>query len=679
MWFPSWLRNRKRHGVPRKRLAFRPWLEALEDRLTPSTLTVTSPLDDGSSGTLRSAIAAAQSGDTINFDSSLSGSTINLDPAKGELFVNQNLNFVGLGAANLAISGQNQVRVFDFPAGTTDAVSGLTVENGFGSFNLGGGILNNGNLTVDGCTLTGNSANSGGGIGNDYLGYLTVTDSKFLNNSGGGIADLGYSLTVSGCTLSNNSAAYGGGISGGNSVTVSACTLSNNLGGGIDIGQGTLLLTNSTLSGNSSLVPWGDGGGLKILTGTATVYNCNFLCNSGAGIFNFGAALAVNGGYVSDNSGGGIYNGFSGVATLSGTKLRCNTGVVDIGGGIGNNGILTAVDCLLDRNSSFFGGGINNGVNGTVTLNNCLLSNNSAEFSGGGIYSLSSNTTLIGCTLTGNSAARGGGIESSQTFFTTLTVAGCTLTGNSASIAGGGIESASSTPGSVNLYITNSTVCGNSAPIGADLAYFNPGSAVLTSSDVCAIARPTVATITSSTPSPVLGQAVTFTVTVTAPDGVGTPTGTVTFVDTSSPFHLGTVTLDSSGQATITTSALSVGDQLVVVIYNGAANFTPSVGTVEQNVMSAQQALGQIIDQVNALVTAGTISSGNGNALIVKLNNAITSLNKDNTTTAAIGQMNAFINQTQAFLSAGKLQNSDEQTLIADVDQVITAVLDAAI
>jgi hypothetical protein len=40
-------------------------LEPLEDRCVPSTLYVTSPLDDGSKGTLRYDIAHAQSGDTI--------------------------------------------------------------------------------------------------------------------------------------------------------------------------------------------------------------------------------------------------------------------------------------------------------------------------------------------------------------------------------------------------------------------------------------------------------------------------------------------------------------------------------------------------------------------------------------------------------------------------------------
>lgn len=67
---------------------------------------------------LREAISAANSGDQITFAQGLSGSTINLDPAKGELLINNDLSIVGLGAANLAVSGQNKSRVFEIAAGT---------------------------------------------------------------------------------------------------------------------------------------------------------------------------------------------------------------------------------------------------------------------------------------------------------------------------------------------------------------------------------------------------------------------------------------------------------------------------------------------------------------------------------------------------------------------------------
>jgi hypothetical protein len=104
----------------------------------------------------------------------------------------------------------------------------------------GGGIYNEGTLTVSGCTLSTNSAGQGGGIDNAYT------------------------LTVSGCILSGNSAGDGGGLynDGSGTLTLSGCTLSSNsaaYGGGID-NWGTLNVTGgSTVSGNSATY---DGGGL---------------------------------------------------------------------------------------------------------------------------------------------------------------------------------------------------------------------------------------------------------------------------------------------------------------------------------------------------------------------------------------------------------------------------------
>ena len=70
---------------------------------------------------------------------------------------------------------------------------------------------------------------------------------------------------------------------------------------------------------------------------------------------------------------------------------------------------------------------------------------------------------------------------------------------------------------------------------------------------------PTTTALASSLNPSVLGQPVTLTATVTAvAPGAGTPAGTVTFYDGATV--LGTGTLDAAGVATLTTSALGVGD-----------------------------------------------------------------------------------------------------------------------
>lgn len=83
---------------------------------------------------------------------------------------------------------------------------------------------------------------------------------------------------------------------------------------------------------------------------------------------------------------------------------------------------------------------------------------------------------------------------------------------------------------------------------------------------------------TSVNPS-VYGQAVTFTVTVSA--SVGTPTGTVDFQDGGTTISgCGAKPLDGSGQATCTTSTLGVGTHTISAAYSGDANFSTSSGTL---------------------------------------------------------------------------------------------------
>ena len=86
----------RRHQTGKKRPArARPVLELLEDRTVLSTLTVLNALDSGA-GSLRDTIKAASSGDTILFDSSLSGQTITL--TSGELAITKSLDIEGPGA-----------------------------------------------------------------------------------------------------------------------------------------------------------------------------------------------------------------------------------------------------------------------------------------------------------------------------------------------------------------------------------------------------------------------------------------------------------------------------------------------------------------------------------------------------------------------------------------------------
>ena len=212
MWFSSWLRNWKSNpgarGQAQRRSAarrFRPRLEVLEDRLVPSTVTVTNNLDSGR-GSLRYEIAHAQNKDTIVFAPSLDGQTITL--SSGELDISaKSLTINGPGANQLTVSGGHNSRVFEVAGTSSVTLSGLTISNGYSV--VGGAILNAGTLTVTGCSVSDNYAtNFGGGICN--TGTLTVSDCNLFGNTavynGGGIYNAGTAaaLTVLDCTFSSN-------------------------------------------------------------------------------------------------------------------------------------------------------------------------------------------------------------------------------------------------------------------------------------------------------------------------------------------------------------------------------------------------------------------------------------------------------------------------------------------
>jgi hypothetical protein len=86
---------------------------------------------------------------------------------------------------------------------------------------------------------------------------------------------------------------------------------------------------------------------------------------------------------------------------------------------------------------------------------------------------------------------------------------------------------------------------------------------------------PTTTTLTASATSVVFGQAVVFTANVAAVSpGLAMPTGTVTFKDGITT--LGTVQVDSNGQAQMSVSNLKVGSHYIKVTYNTDTNFKTS-------------------------------------------------------------------------------------------------------
>ena len=186
-----------------------------------ATQTVTNCNDSGS-GSLRQAVLNANSGDIIAFALSPSCSTITLSST---IDIDTSVTIAGSGASALAVSGDGAVGVVEVASAVTVSISGLTIEDG--NAEGGGGIFNNGTLTVTNSTLSNNTANNagvgGGGIYND--GTLTVANSTLSNNSagfdGGGIYIVTGGISVA-ATIVTDSAGrdcFDGGYEGGSSIT----------------------------------------------------------------------------------------------------------------------------------------------------------------------------------------------------------------------------------------------------------------------------------------------------------------------------------------------------------------------------------------------------------------------------------------------------------------------------
>lgn len=207
---PRFQRRRGNQGqckTKRRRLLS---LELLEDRRVLAPLLVTSTSDNGP-GSLREAIALANVSsdeDVISFDSVVFGSPQAIVLTTGQLTITNPLTINGTGADQLAVSGNHISRVFEIGYRVIASLSGITVRDGVGSG--GGGIYNQGELTVSNSVITHNLADWGGGIYNaPYIGpALTVRNSAITYNSGidgGGISGGGI---IANSTLVRNFAGH---------------------------------------------------------------------------------------------------------------------------------------------------------------------------------------------------------------------------------------------------------------------------------------------------------------------------------------------------------------------------------------------------------------------------------------------------------------------------------------
>lgn len=355
-----------------------------------ATLTVSSGADaggvcPGAACTLRSAIAAAVPGDTINF----SVSTITLTSA--ELLINKNLRIVGgAGVTVTRQAGSPDFRIFQVAAGAEVEFSNLTISNGTSA--LGGGIRNDGTLLVTDSAIRNNQCVSSGadrgcGIFNSSSGVLTLGNTNVFANSkagtgsarGGGIHNDGGELVLANSAVYENllttgTLNFGAGISssGGlvemfeSRVADNQCAGTQAIGGGMYI-IGTMIIRRSTVSGNVSRSSGPNlGGGIYNETNASlTVDNSTLSGNR---------TLAAP---SSANGGAGLFNDTGARAVLIASTISANDASTSTNraGGIHSPGLLIVSNSLIDGNSS--GSGSSDIDGNLISAGHNLLGNTS--------------------------------------------------------------------------------------------------------------------------------------------------------------------------------------------------------------------------------------------------------------------------------------------------------------
>ena len=488
--------------------------------------------NDSGVGSLRAAITYANvnAGAVITFAPGLSG-TILLASALPALAANVTIQ--GPGASVIAVDGNGKYQPFAISPGVAATVSGLTIRNGHASSGTGGGVYNDGTLTLTGCTLTQNSAYYGSGIYNDSSGAATLTGCTLTDNggadsvggAGGGVYNNGMAM-LTGCTLAGNSAGAGGGVYNytNSTLTLTGCTLTANnapfYGGGVynDTSSGPAMLTDDILYGDSA--PNG-----KEINGPVTVSHCDIQQGgfAGSGNLNADPRLAPLGSY------GGPTGTF---ALLPGSPCL----------GAGTNAGLTADQrgVPIPQNGRYdIGAFESRGFTVTVTQG-------------------SGQSTLIGtafaqsltATVTANASAE--------------PVAGGVLTFTGPE--GGASATFSPDPATIgSTRVAGVTATANGTPGGPYTVTADTGAGRTTYALSNTKAVTTVALTSSLNPS-AFGQSVTFTATLS---GDVNATGAVTFtVDGVA----GTAVALSGPTAAFTTSALAAGQHTVTAAYSGDAN-----------------------------------------------------------------------------------------------------------
>ena len=200
----------------------------------------------------------------------------------------------------------------------------------------------------------------------------------------------GNGATIARSTASGTAAFRIFDVASAGNLTLNSLTLSNGLanngvqGGGAIFSHGTLSVTGSTFTGNSSPATSGTSGGGIDSSGTLTVTTSTFTGNTaqeGGGIFNQKIATVTNSTFTNNKAtiyGGGALLNAAGTMTVTGDTFSGNTGPG--GGAIDNDATLHIGDSTFFNNTGGTNGGGAIENFGTTTITSRHLSGNTSPF-----------------------------------------------------------------------------------------------------------------------------------------------------------------------------------------------------------------------------------------------------------------------------------------------------------
>ncbi len=226
-------------------------IESLESRRLLTALTVTTASDavSHSGVSLRNAVVTANAdaragkSDTITFAAGLKGQTITLVQGNIELGLGgagSGVIAISGGGNPITISGNRASRVFFVDAGVHATFTGLTITAGGAASAItnGAGIFSSGTTTISNCSFADNS-------------------STFLVGTGGGaIENFNATMIINNSTFSGNNSSQGGAIYNHGVLTINDSTFSGNVaafGGAINnFHTGSLTLKSCIVAGNTA-------------------------------------------------------------------------------------------------------------------------------------------------------------------------------------------------------------------------------------------------------------------------------------------------------------------------------------------------------------------------------------------------------------------------------------------